>query len=194
MVDVSVLAPLRRPLYWIALVALLSVCGAGLCRAQSDQPNDESQVKAAYLYRLAGYVEWPDGALGDMDAPFTIGVLGADPIAEELAQIVSGRKIHARAIAVRRLKADDGLDGIAILFVGKAETARLKPLLGSLQSHAVLAVTEDEGGFALGSIINFLLVDRRVRFEVSLEPAEKRGLRLSSRMLAVAQKVHSGER
>ena len=190
----SMLAPLGRPLYWLALVALLSVCGTGICRAQSDRPNDEAQVKAAYLYKLAGYVEWPEGALGEADAPFTIGVLGADPIADELAQIVSGRKIHARAITVRRLKAGDGLDGLAILFVGKAETARLKPLLGSLQSHSVLVVTEDEGGLALGGMINFLLVDRRVRFEVSLESAEKRGLRLSSRMLAVAQKVLAGER
>ncbi|MES2611511.1 MAG: YfiR family protein [Pseudomonadota bacterium] len=190
----SILAPLGRPLYRLALVALLSLCGAGICQAQTDRPNDESQVKAAYLYKLAGYVEWPEGALGDGDAPFTIGVLGAEPIAEELAQIASGRKVHARPIVVRRLRAGDGLDGLAVLFVGKAETARLKPLQGRLQSHSVLVVTEDEAGLALGGIINFLLVDRRVRFEVSLEPAEKRGLRLSSRMLAVAQKVHPGER
>lgn len=186
--------PLGRVLHWLVLVALLSVCGMGICRAQSERPSDESQVKAAYLYKLAGYVEWPDGALGNMDAPFMIGVLGADPIADELAQIVGGRKIHARPIVVRRLKAGDGPDGLAILFVGKAETARIKPLQGSLQSHSVLVVTEDGGGIALGSIINFLLVDQRVRFEVALEPAEKRGLRLSSRMLAVAQKVHPGER
>lgn len=172
---------------WVLLVGL--ACGP--CAAQPDWPNDESQIKAAFLYKFAGYVDWPEGFLGSVETPFTIGVLGADPIADELVQIVQGRKIHSRSIVVSRLKAGDPLEDVAILFVGKGDAARLKPVRGTLQAQPILVVTEEPAGLALGGMINFLLVDRHVRFEVALAPVEKSGLRLSSRLLAVAQRVHA---
>ncbi len=76
-----------------------------------------------------------------------------------------------------------------MLLIGKSECARLSPLLAQLQSHAILTVTEVDGALSQGSVINFTLVDRRVRFEISLEAAEKHNLKLSSRLLAVAQQV-----
>lgn len=179
--------PLKRGL--VLALLLLGVL-INPCAAQPDWPNDEFQIKAAFLYKFAGYVEWPEGAPGPVDAPLTIGVLGADPIAEELMQIVQGRKIQSRGLAVRRLKAGDSLDDVAILFVGKGDATQLKPLRGALQARPVLVVTEEPAGLALGGMINFLPVDRNVRFEVSLDSVKKGGLRLSSRLLAVAQKVH----
>lgn len=182
---------------WLLRAAMLAVLAAAVAvalpgHAQTDELNAERQVKAAFLYKFAGYVDWPKDALGAPDAPFTIGVLGAEPLAAELAQVVNGRKVQDRPIAVRRLKGGEALSDIAILFVGKPETPRLKSLLGVPVPYPILVVTESEGALAHGSTINFLVVDRRVRFEISLDSAEKSGLRLSSRLLAVAQKVHSG--
>ncbi|HSV55039.1 MAG TPA: YfiR family protein, partial [Burkholderiaceae bacterium] len=160
--------------------------------AQTDELNAERQVKAAFLYKFAGYVDWPPGALGAPDAPFAIGVLGAEPLAVELTQVVNGRKVQERPITVRRLKGGEALSDVAILFVGKTETARLKSLMSAQPPRPILVVTESEGALAQGGMINFLVVDRRVRFEISLDSAEKSGLRLSSRLLAVAQKVQTG--
>lgn len=181
----------RRLKRSLALVVLLLGVAIRPGVAQPDWPRDESQVKAAFLYKFAGYVEWPDGFLGAMEKPFTIGVLGADAIADELVQVVHGRTIQARSIVVRRFKAGDPLEDLAILFVGKGDAMRLKPLKNPLQARPVLVVTEEPAGLAMGGMINFLLVDRHVRFEVSLDSTEKSGLRLSSRLLAVAQKVHA---
>lgn len=181
-------------LHWkqsLTLVVLLLGMAIRPGAAQPNSPSEESQVKAAFLYKFAGYVEWPDGFLGSAQTPLTIGVLGADAIADELTNIVQGRKSQSRSIAVRRFKAGDPLEETAILFVGKGDAARLKPMKDTLQARPILVVTEEPTGLAHGAMINFLLVDRHVRFEVSLEPVEKSGLRLSSRLLAVAQKVHA---
>jgi hypothetical protein len=161
--------------------------------AQADDPETlEYRVKAAFLYKFAGYVEWPEALFAQPNTPVTIGVLGAEPVVAELAQLVTGRTVNNRTITVKRLKAGESLSGIHILFIGGAESARLNQLLPLAQPRAILTVTESEGALARGSVINFIVADRRVRFEISLGSAEKSKLKLSSRLLAVAQQVHTG--
>lgn len=53
----------------------------------------------------------------------------------------------------------------------------------------VLIVTESEDGLAQGSVINFVIVDRRVRFEVALAPASARSLSIAAGLLSVAINV-----
>ena len=79
-----------------------------------------------------------------------------------------------------------------MLFIGKTESARLNQLAQSAQPRSILTVTESDGALAHGSVINFVLNDGRVRFEIALDSAEKSGLKLSSRLLAVAQEVRTG--
>lgn len=153
----------------------------------------EQQVKAAYLYQFAGYVEWPPEVFGKGDAPFTIAVIGDDVIEGELRTVTSGRQVSGRPIEIRRLAPGDPLDGVHILFIGRAERGRAPELARRAQSRGVLAVTEWDGALDQGSMINFVLVDRRVRFQVGLDAAEKGGLKVSSRLLAVAEQVRREE-
>ena len=183
---------LARTLRAAILAALSVFICQEQCAAQDDAQAVEHQVKAAFLYKFAGYVKWPESADARPDAPFTIGVIGADAIAAELVEAVAGRKLEDRNIAVKRLKAGEPLAGIQILFVGRSEAARLNQLLQAAQPRSILVVTESEGALAQGSVINFVMADRRVRFEISLDSAEKSRLKLSSRLLAVAQQVRTG--
>jgi hypothetical protein len=182
---------------WVRALLLAGLLSSALidpvawlaCADDSDETL-EYRLKAAFLYKFAGYVQWPDAAFSRPDAPLTIGILGADAIASELATMIAGRTVNNRTLAVRRLKAGEALTGVNILLIGRSEIARLPQLLPQLQSHAILTVTELEGALSQGSVINFTLVDRRVRFEISLDAAEKHNLKLSSRLLAVAQQVY----
>lgn len=179
----------------LAGAAMLAWCGGWQtipARAADDAPALENRVKAAYLYRFAEYVEWPESAFPRRDAPVTIGVLGSESLAGELAQAVAGRTINDRPVTVKRLKPGEPLAGVNVLFIGKAESARLNQLAQGAQPRSILTVTESEGALAQGSVINFVVADRRVRFEISLESAEKSKLKLSSRLLAVAQQVRPG--
>jgi hypothetical protein len=151
----------------------------------------EERVKAASLYKFLNYISWPPTAFLKPDAPYVIGVAGADEVADNLEQLVAGHRVADRQVAVRRVRPGEPPAGVHVLFVGRGERHRLPQILRHLQGQPVLVVTEGEGGTA-GGMINFRVVDERVRFEVALEPVEKAGLKLDSRMLAVALSVNKG--
>ena len=151
----------------------------------------EYQIKAAYLYKFAAYVEWPPAAFADSNTPVVIGVIGADELAAELKNIKGALTANNREIQVRTLKQGDSMAGLQILFIGRQESGRLKQLLDSLQSQPVLTVTEWGGAIGTGSVINFVPVDDRIRFEVSTASAERSGLKISARLLSVAQRVET---
>lgn len=152
----------------------------------------EHSVKAAFLYKFASYVEWPASVFPQADTPIAIAVAGSEAIAAELGRLVASRTAQGRSIVVKRLTPGDPLAGVHILFVGPSEVERLAQWARDAQAHSTLLVTDSRGALERGSAINFVLVDRRVRFEISLDAAEKSSLKLSSRLLAVAQRVHPG--
>jgi hypothetical protein len=172
---------LRLATLWLAALACAA---AGLAHAQQAS---EAAVKAAFIYRFANYVEWPESAFAP-DAPFTIGVAGADEVAAELEKIVPGRTVNGRRVVMRRIAEGESARGLHVLFIGKG-VSNPRALLRSAQSPGLLVVTEGEHGLELGSAINLVVADDRVAFEVSLDAAERNGLRISARMLAVARRV-----
>jgi hypothetical protein len=179
----------------LACAGLFALAAAGTMSrawAQEDDALLEQRVKAAFLYKFAGYVDWPPASFAHPGTPVTIGIVGADPLAAELVQAVAGRAVNDRTMTVRRIKVGESLDGVHVLFVGRAENARLAQLAQAAQPRSILTVTESDGALEQGSVINFVLAERRVRFEISLDSAEKSRLRLSSRLLAVAQQVRTG--
>lgn len=190
-------AMLRRPMRaWAAgagtllfatLCATLSIPAAG-----QGERSLERGVKAAFLYKFAGYVEWPAGALPAADAPIVIAVAQEAALADELERIVPGRRIDNHPIVVRRLREGDSLAGIQILFIGAGDRGRTASLVRAAQPHPLLVVTEIDNGLALGSGINFVLHEGRVRFEASPEAVERSGLKLSSRLLSVASNARMG--
>jgi hypothetical protein len=172
----------RRGFLWLAAASL-----AALGPQAHAQQAPEATVKAAFLYKFAGYVEWPEGAFAAPDAPFVIGIVGAEEVAAELERLVPARTVLNRRVAVRRLKETESPRGVHLLFIGRAEP-NPRAFLRAPQ-HGALTVTESERGLEMGSSINFVALDDRVGFEVSLDAVEKNGLRISSRMLAVARRV-----
>ena len=172
---------LRRAILWLTALA-----GAAVGFAHAQQAS-EAAVKAAFIYRFANYVEWPESAF-PADASFTIGVAGADEVAAELEKIVPGRIVNGRRVVARRVGEGDAVRGLHVLFIGKG-VSNPRALLRASQSPGLLVVTEGERGLELGSAINLVVVDDRVGFEVSVDAAERNGLRVSARMLAVARRV-----
>lgn len=146
----------------------------------------EEAVKAAFLYRFLNYVEWPNGTLTNAATPYVIGVVDSEDVADELKKIVAHRKINNRPITLKRLHSGDSLAGLHVLFIGKDEKSRQAAWIKSAQQQPVLVVTETTGALEQGSMINFVLVDRRVRFEAGLAAIERVHLKVNARMLAIA--------
>lgn len=153
----------------------------------------EEKLEAAYMLKFLNYVEWPAASFAAPDAPYRIAVVGDDAVAEEMARVSAGKTVNNRPIVVSRLGASDSMNDIDMLFIGRSDRASATALLARLRTQAVLTVTASEGGLDMGSIVNFRIVDNRVRFEVSLDAADRAGLKLSARLLGVAINVVKGK-
>jgi len=180
---------IARMLVVFAFAMLMPVFASVAAFAQSDLQAPEPRVKAAFLFKFGSYVEWPPGTFVSATAPFTIGVMDADELAEELETIVAGRDMDGRPVIVRKLRDGDPVTGVNIVFIGKTVDGKLNGILAAMKGRPTLAVTESEGALGHGSMINFVVIDGKVRFDVSLQPAAAGNLKISSRLLAVARKV-----
>lgn len=158
-----------------------------------DTAQRESAVKAAYLYKFAGFVEWPPTTFQRPDEPLVIGVMGDEAVAADLEQVVAGRQVDGRAIVARRLREGDAIAGVHVLLVGAMREPRLREAVASV-AGPVLVVTQQEAGLRHGAVLNFSSDTARIRFSASLASAEARGLKLSARLLAVAQNVEGRTR
>jgi hypothetical protein len=163
------------------LFALWLLAGA----AAAQPARLEVQVKAAYLYKFAGFVDWPGSAFARPDSPLLVGVAGNDELAVQLEQVVAGRSVGGHPLAVRRLRRGDAPAGLHVLYIGGPE--RWSELLASARGLPLLTV--GEGADLPGNMIRFLVVDERLRFEVALGQVAPSGLRISARLLAAAVRV-----
>ncbi len=179
----------------LALPLLLAAAGsmapATAFGAAPDAPALERRVKAAFLYKFLGYAEFPPNAFTEPGAPLLIVVVGSDDMVAELSRITAGRVVAGRPIVVRRVADNEALPPAHLLFVAGGDGERCTRVLRAAAS-AFLTVTECEGGLRQGSVINFRIIDERVRFDVSLDAADRKNVKLSSRLLTVANRVQKG--
>lgn len=188
--------PARRCI-GIALVALacasvlLAVPEAYAQASAAQARSLERSIKAAFLYKFLGYTEFPPSAFSDPAAPVVIGVVEANDMAAELTRLVAGRTVGTRPIAVRAMKEGDATTGVHLLFLS-ASAAGSAARISRATQQPLLLVTESDKGPVEGSVINFRIIDKRVRFDVSLDAADKYNVKLSSRLLTVAHQVHKG--
>jgi hypothetical protein len=171
------------------MLSLFLVLGATLqLYAQPSGPGfDEYQVKAAFLYNFAKFVEWPPGTFASPADPIGICIAGENPFGSTLENMVQGKKVGGRAFVVRRLPDTEQAKSCQILFIGAGDWKRVRGLLDALKGAAVLTVGETDDFTSLGGVIAFQLQGPRVRIQISLESAERAKLRISSKLLSLAQ-------
>jgi hypothetical protein len=173
----------------IRFYPLLLLLGTALPVHAQAPAFDEYQVKAVFLYNFAKFVEWPPGTFANSNDPIGICVVGYNPFGAMLEDVVQGKKIGDRAFAVRRLPDTQQAGKCQILFIGAAEGKRTRVLLEALKGTGILTVGETGDFTALGGIICFKLEGTRVRVQVALETGERARLRISSKLLGLAEIV-----
>lgn len=175
-------ARLRRTLGFLAAAIALPFSAA----VATGAAIDAWEVRAAFLFNFARYVEWPDSALGE-DQAIVIGVLGEDPFGETLDRILAGRRIAERPVEIRRLDTAEDATGVHVLYVGAAPRRELGRWLRLLCDAPVLTVSDDPDFTRLGGNLRFVLEDRRIHFAVNEFCARRSGLRISSHLLKLAR-------
>ncbi len=175
----------------IAGFLVASLVGASLARA--EEPSRamvlEYQVKAAYLYNFAKFVDWPADKLLDGSGPILVGVLGKDPFGSLLDSTLKGKTVRGHSLEVRRVSGLAELKQCHIVFIPEPERRRLAEILQSLGNESVLTVSEMRQFADDGGMINFFTDENKVRLEINVEATERAGIRISSQLLKLARVV-----
>jgi hypothetical protein len=178
--------PWRSPTGFLAFALMAGAWnGAAVSAAQPQQL--EQAVKASFLFKFAPFVEWPASALGATDRAFTICISGEDPFGQTLNEVVRGQRIAGRSVEVRRLADGAGATGCQILFAGRSGTANTAAFTG-MTGQPVLTVSDRKTGIS-GAMIQFVMQNGRVRFQIDDGMAKASGLTISSKLLGLAVAV-----
>jgi hypothetical protein len=164
----------------------------GSVSAQTQPKPTEFDVKAAYLYNFAKFVQWPPDAARREARTFLVCVIGDDPFGPVLDRVVAGGLIDGRTVVARRIATAQDARACHILFLGGMDEQRAVETLDTIGRADVLTVSDLPEFTRRGGMIQFVVQGARVRFEVNLNRARDAGLMLSSELLRVALAVRRG--
>jgi hypothetical protein len=168
-----------------ALTFLLMLVHAGGAMAQ-QAPVGEYEVKAAFLYNFAKFVEWPEVSGAGGAPEFVIGILGQDPFGSDIA-VIEGKSVNGKILKIVRSDSLAELNNCQVLFISGPVENRLDDILKKLGSRPILTVGDTHGFAHAGIMINLFKKDNKIRFEINPTAAEKTGLRISSHLLRLAR-------
>lgn len=170
-----------------AALAVGLAIGVAFTASAGVEAAGEYELKAAFLFNFAKYVEWPDEVGGTPATPVCIGVVGPDPFGTTLERMLAGKTVHGRPIALRRFASADAVRECHVVFV----SADAEDLAGDAGWHrpGALTVGETAGFLRRGGVIAFAMEAGKLRFAVDAVAAERAGLRLSSQLLKLATQV-----
>lgn len=177
---------LRAPIAWM-LVVLALLGGKARLNAQDKVP--EHQVKAAFLFNFAKFVQWPPSAFSATSDVLTIGIHGPSPFGSDLQRLVEGKTIQNRRIIVRESNNIEDLKSCQIIFLATLDPSEAAVTVRVLQDLPILTVSDCADFLHVGGMIRFFIDQNRVRFEIKLKNIEAAGLGASSKLLKVATVV-----
>lgn len=169
-----------------ALAAALLALVAPMAGAQSSAV--EYAVKATYLYKFAPFVEWPAGRFQSPSDPLVICIVGTDAVGELVDEAAKGQLVAGHPIAVVHLPVSANDARCHILYVA-VRGAAADAVLERVRGMPVLTVTDALDDARMRAIVNFEVLDKRVRFEIDLGAASENHLVISSKLLNLATRV-----
>ncbi len=172
----------------VCLSAVLLLLITFVLCAQESAPS-EYEVKAVWLLNFARFVEWPESAFTNAQAPLVVGLLGKDSFGNELVKTFARKTVKGRSFETRRVSSEREFRRCHILFVAYSERKKLRDLMEKPRAVPVLTVGETDDFLDQGGVINFLLRDNSVRFEINLKAAQAAQLKLDANLLKVAVTV-----
>lgn len=158
-----------------------------LAAALHAQSTDEYKVKAAVLYNLVKFVEWPPRTFKSATDPIVIGIMGKNPFGDALQVEAEGKRYENRPFLVRQLTEIQQAASCQILFVSSSERKRFAELLSQIQASGVLTVGEADNSAAEGGIVNFKIEGGTVHLQINAEAARRQQLDISAKLLSLAE-------
>jgi hypothetical protein len=155
-------------------------------RIFGQESPSEYEIKAAFLFNFAKFVEWPPQAFSGSNAPIVVGVFGKNVFGDSLKKTVRDRTVNHHPFEFKEVTSANQATNCHILYISPSIQGELPAVIRNLHNASVLTVGETEEFIKAGGMINFIIEDRKVRFQINDEAATKAGLKISSKLLSLA--------
>lgn len=188
---------------YIFAALLLALCVGPQVRAEATGSR-EYQIKAAFLYNFLMFVDWPQEKMANSDAPITIGIIGNDKF-KDAFEPVKDKLVNGRKVIITRFKPfeemkksdqtvqDKEIESIRkchLLYICSSEEALFKEIINLINGYGVLTVASMEKFTGSGGgIINFIMEEDKVRFEINITSAKQAKIQIRSQLLKLAVRV-----
>ena len=182
------------PPFACVVLSLTAVWGLPIRNLHAQEAPTEYQVKAAYLYNFLKFVEWPGDPLANTQGQWVIGIVGDNPFADQLTQVIAGKTVQGHELQIKRFQPGEDLRVCHVLFISASEKKRLPTMLAALSGSSVLTVADMDHFIESGGMIQFVMEEKRVRFGIDVGAASRARLKVSAKLLSLARTVTRVER
>jgi hypothetical protein len=163
------------------MALLLAVSGTA-------QRSGEYLLKAVFLYNFVKSVEWPAATPDSAAGSVTVCILGNDPFESALGSL-RGRTVNGKKLWIRTIGSVAEANSCSVVFISDSESARVEQILGGLKGASVLTVGDTPGTAKRGCVIDFVMEDNKVRYEINARAADAAHLKISPNLLGLAKTV-----
>ncbi len=175
---------------WLTAALAAGALLASVSIARAADSSKEYQIKAAFLYNFAKFVEWPTNTFASSDAPIVIGIIGKNPFGNDLEKAVRDRFVNGHPVQIKFI--DEHFTNVTshVLFFAPGEGKPASGFLSKVASLPILTVGDGDQFLEQGGMINFLFEADKVRFQINSEAARRAGLKISANLQKLAVKMH----
>ena len=170
---------LRKKISIVFLLTLLTAIIYGQPQTEAEELN----LKAAFIYNFTRFIEWDDDVFPN---EFVIGIVGNSMIDEPLEEIAQSHKAGSKQIKIRRYSSVNEIEKCNILFISKNVKVSLPEILAKNDLKKTLIISEKANYAQQGAVINFVILDKKLKFEVNKKAMADAGLKVSSQLLKLA--------
>ena len=145
------------------------------------------KMHAMFIYHFTKYINWPEK---ETNEDFVIGIIGQTPLKDELISITKSKNINNKKVGIKQIKENsEDLKRCQIIFIAENESKSINNVIAITEKSAVLVITEKSGMLKKGAAINFLVIDEKLRFEISKTKLAQHNLKVSNELLKLASDV-----
>lgn len=173
-----------QPVLFMKALAMKACCflPVFLCSSFTPNPNNESAIKAMFIYNFTKYIDWPQ----QQKENFTVAILGYSEVMNDMLHIASNKKVNNKSIVIKNIQQVSADENYEILFIPETEKDKVKNVIELLPGKGVLLITESKNMAQQGSCINIINLDGKFRFELNEDAIRKQGLKVSNQLLTLA--------
>lgn len=169
------------------LAAILAAAIAALLAPALAHAANPNEVKAEMLCMIAKFVKWPETSYAATGGQLRVAILGEDDLAGVVASTLSRKTVNGRPVFVQCVRRVEDARDSQILFIARSAGDCAPDVVHTLGNSAVLTVADSDGFVARGGMVDFFLEADKVRFQINPGTAERAGLKISAKLLALAR-------